>query len=51
MDEMELEEPVMRTATFGTEGCENRGVPVTNLMVTTIVCGGCGEYITDVEEV
>lgn len=50
MDNEIFELPVKRTAICHTEGCVNDGVAITRPLVTTVLCGGCGEFITDVKE-
>lgn len=46
MDEEEL--PPLRTVTCHTEGCRNFDIPITFRCVMTVICGACGEQITDI---
>lgn len=47
MDDIELP---LRTVTCHTEGCENENIPITFPCFDTVVCGCCGQLITDIEE-
>lgn len=47
-DDFPGEASFLRDATCHTPGCENENVVVRRLMVSTVICGGCGELISDV---
>lgn len=45
------EVPVLRDATCQTPGCVNHGITIRMPLVSTVLCGGCGNFIDNVEDV
>lgn len=50
-EEFQGEVPVLRDATCHTPGCENEGLTIRMPLVSTVICGGCGNFIDSVEDV
>lgn len=49
----DFEEPDLIPATVicHTPGCENEGIPIQVLYVEVVLCGPCGQQITDINPV
>jgi hypothetical protein len=48
MDDFDEAELPLRTVTCHTPGCVNQGHTVTFPCLEVVICGGCGQQITDV---
>lgn len=48
MNEETDPELLERTVTCHTDGCVNEGIPVTFTCLPLVICGGCGNQITDI---